>query len=130
MATWTELQTRVRTEFTLDVDQPTEFALTIERNEGGVVRAQRVMARLFEAWGLEMVEIRSAFGEVGDYEAGSLLQDNLNLPLGCVALHGRYLVLVHKTCLQHISVEGALFLLTRVSVLADVLESRRGNDRF
>ena len=84
----------------------------------------------YEAWGRQMIEIRSAFGESGDYDATSLLTDNLNLPLGAVALHGRFLVLLHKACLDDISVEAALFLLTRVTLLADVLEGRAGKDRF
>jgi len=130
MATWAELQERVRRDYVLDVDQPGEFAMTVERREGETVRAQRVLCRLFDAWGHEMIELRSAFGEAGDYDSGGLLQDNLNLPLGAVALHGKYLVLVHKTCLEHITVDGALFLLTQVSLLADVLEARRGTDRF
>lgn len=130
MATWNELKARVRAEWTLDVDEADEFALTLARSEAGAAREQRVMVRRFEAWGRDMIEIRSAFGEVGDYDPLVLLRDNLNLPLGSVALHGRYLVLVHKTVLDVVSVEGAVFLLTRVSMLADVLESRSGLDRF
>ncbi len=130
MATWSELKERVREEWTLDVDEPDEFALTLVRVEAGARRAQRVMVRRFQAWGHDLAEIRSAFGEVGDYDPLTLLRDNLNLPLGSVALHGRYLVLVHKIVLDSVSVDGAVFLLTRVSVLADVLESKTGLDRF
>lgn len=130
MASWEELQARVRREFQLDADDPDEFALTIERTEGGALRAQRVMVRRYRAWGREMVEVRSAFGELGDYEPTSLLADNLQIPLGAIALHGRFLVLVQKACLEHLSVDGVLYLLTRVSLQADVLEARGGGDRF
>ena len=93
-------------------------------------RAQRVIVHHFTAWGRSMVEFRSAFGELGDYKPASLLANNLHLPLGAVACHGRYLVLVHKACLEDISVDAAMFLLTRISLLADRLEGRRGGDRF
>jgi len=39
MATWAELQERVRRDYVLDVDQPGEFAMTVERREGETVRA-------------------------------------------------------------------------------------------
>lgn len=130
MATWEDLKVHVRQSYALDVDEAHEFAVTVERTDSGTVRAQRVMVRHYEAWGDEMIELRSAFGEVGQYDAQSLLRDNLNLPLGAVAQHGQYLVLVHRTPLRHTTVEGLLFLLTRVSLLADVLEARGGGDRF
>jgi hypothetical protein len=130
LAEWSDVQERVRREYSLDVDEEHEFALTIERRAEEGVRAQRVICREFEAWGRPMVEFRSAFGELGDYESTKLLEDNLHLPLGCVALHGRYLVLVHKECLDLISVDAVLYLLSRISLLADVLEGRRGGDRF
>lgn len=130
MATWEDLKAHARTQFTLDVDEAHEFAVTVERTEAGQVRAQRVMVRHYEAWGDSMIEFRSAFGEVGQYDPQGLLRDNLNLPLGAVAQHGQYLVLVHRTPLVHTSVDAALYLLTRVSLLADVLEARGGGDRF
>ena len=130
MATWDEVQERVRREFALDVDDHEEFALTIQRREASKTRAQRVLVRRYQAWGRTMVEFRSAFGEMGDYDPQSLLADNLQLPLGSIALHGRFLVLLHKACLEDLTVDGVLFLLTQVSVLADVLEERRGSDRF
>ena len=130
MASWVDVQARLRQEYALDVDAEDEVALTLSRREGTATREQRVMVHRYEAWGRQMIEIRSAFGESGDYDATSLLTDNLNLPLGAVALHGRFLVLLHKACLDDISVEAALFLLTRVTLLADVLEGRAGKDRF
>ena len=130
MATWAEVQERLRKNHALDVDSGDEIALTLERAEGGSVREQRVMLHRYTAWGRDMVEIRSAFGELGDYDPQQLLADNLNLPLGAVALHGRYLVLVHKTCLDDLPLEGVVFLVTRMTMLADVLEGRKGADRF
>lgn len=130
MATWEEVQQRVRTEFTLDSDDAHEFAITVQRRDEKGTRAQRVMVRHYDAWGMDMVEIRSAFAQAGDFAPDRLLSDTLQLPLGAIALHGRFLVLVHKACLAHTTVDGVLFLLTRVSMLADVLEERRGGDRF
>ena len=130
MATWTELADRLRRTYTLETDDPDELALTLERKEGAVVRGQRVMLRRYAAWGREMIEIRSAFGEAGEYEAEALLIENLTLPLGAIAIHGRYLVLIQRACLDDLQVEGVLFLMTRSSMLADVLEGRGGVDRF
>ena len=130
MATWSQLQERVRRDYVLDVDSDHEFALTLPRQDGAAARAQRVMVREYEAWGRHMFEIRSAFGELGDFDAESLLTDSLQLPLGAVALHGRFLVLVNKGCLEDITVDGVIFALTHMTLLADVLEERLGKDRF
>ena len=77
-----------------------------------------------------MLEFRSAFGEIGDYDAESLLVESLRLPVGAVALHGRYLVVAQKDALEDLSEEAVVRMLTRVSLLADVLEGRSGTDRF
>ena len=130
MASWEEVQERVRSDYVLDVDEPREFALTITHHEGGVARAQRVMARYYQAWGRDMVEVRSAFGKLGDYQPEGLLSDNVQLPLGAFALHGPFLVLIHKAVLADLTVDGVVFLLTRISLLADALEERMGGDRF
>jgi hypothetical protein len=127
MATFEEVQAAVRKQFTLDSDADHEFSITLEAQSD---RAQRVMVRRYQAWGTDMVEFRSAFAKAGEFDPVSLLESNLQLPLGCVAQHGAYLVLVHKCSLQHLSVEGVLFLMGKMSVLADVLEERTGTDRF
>ncbi len=130
MASWSEVQERLRRDHVLDVDDPDEMGLTMQRQEGDLLRAQRVIVRHYPAWGRAMIEVRSAFGELGDYDPAQLLGDNLNLPLGAVALHGRYLVLVQRACLDDLPLEGVLFLVTRITMLADVLEGRKGIDRF
>jgi hypothetical protein len=130
VAQWRDVQERLRKEHELDADEADEMGLTMQRREGDVVREQRVIVRRYPAWGREMIEVRSAFGEIGDYDAAQLLQDNLNLPLGAVALHGRYLVLVQRACLDDLPLEGVMFLVTRMTMLADVLEGRKGADRF
>jgi len=126
MATWDELVAAVRAGWTLDRDDPDALSLTLQHGE----RAQRVMIRRYEALGEQLVEFRSAFAEAHALGAASLLESNLTLPLGAVAKHGRFLVIVQKAVLTHTTVEGLLFLLTRVSMLADVLEQREGTDRF
>lgn len=126
MATWDELVAAVRAGWTPDRDDPDALTVTVAHGE----RAQRVMIRRYEALGEELVEFRSAFTEARALGAGSLLESNLSLPLGAVAQHGRFLVIVQKAVLTHTTVEGLLFLLTRVSMLADVLEQREGTDRF
>lgn len=131
MATWSDVQERLRRDFVLDVDEAEEIALTLERREGDEVREQRVMLRTYPAWGRQMVEIRSAFGELGDYDPAVLLSENLHMPLGAVAVHGRFLVLVQRACLDDLGIDGVLFLITRMTMLADILEGRRGGgDRF
>ena len=130
MASWSEVQERLRKTHDLDVDDADEVALTLERTEGGKKRGQRVMIRRYTAWGREMIELRSAFGELADYDPAALLAENLNLPLGAIAAHGKFLVLVDRACLDDLPVEGVLFLMTRLCMLADVLEGRSGVDRF
>lgn len=130
MATWAEVQERLRRGYELDVDASDEIALTLDRTEGDKKRAQRVMLRHYTAWGRDMIELRSAFGELGDYDPAGLLAENLTLPLGAIAAHGKYLVLVDRACLDDLPVEGVLFLMTRICMLADVLEGRGGTDRF
>ncbi len=130
MSTWSEVQAEARRQYQLDADEAHEFALTVPRGRGGAQRAQRVMVRHYEAFDRDMVEFRSAFGEAGQHDPEALLVENLTLPVGAIARHGRFLVVVHRACLEHTTVDGALFLLTRVSQLADVLEERGGHDRF
>ncbi len=130
MATWAEVQKQVRLRFKLDRDDEHEFSLTTERHDVSGSRAQRVMVRQYSAWGTDMIEVRSAFAELGELDTAALLEDSLHLPLGSIALHGRFLVVVHKAVLEHISVEGVIYVLTRISMLADVLEERGGGDRF
>ncbi|MBT3219528.1 MAG: hypothetical protein HN348_10585 [Proteobacteria bacterium] len=130
MATWKEVQERIRRDYALDVDSQDEFALTLERRGAAKTREQRAMVRRYVAWGREMLEIRSAFAELGNLDPVTLLQESLKLPVGSIALHGRYLVVVTKVPLTDVSVDGIVFLLTRVAMLADVLEERGGEDRF
>jgi hypothetical protein len=129
VATWAEVQAQVRRSFQLDRDDEDEFALTIAR-QAADPREQRVMVRRYRAWEREMIEFRSAFGELGDSDPESLLRESLHLPLGGIALHGRFLVIVHRECIEPLSVESVLFLLTRISLVADELEEKRGDDRF
>lgn len=130
MARWEEVRAWARQTFQLDRDEEHEFALTISRQQEGVIREQRVMVREYEAWGRPMIELRSAFGEIDDLDPKELLQESLHLPLGAVALHGRFLVIVHRECLEPLSLEELQYLLSRISLVADQLEERRGSDRF
>jgi hypothetical protein len=132
MATWDELRARLRRDHSLDVDDPEEVAITFERKGGPQgARQQRVMLRGYKAWGRQMIEVRSAFAEIDDAtDPWALLTSNLDTALGAVALHGRYLVLVQRACLDDVTVDGALFLILRLSLLADGLEASAGADRF
>lgn len=131
MADWERVRARLAEEFGLDVDEEDEFAVTVKRTDAeGVVREQRTMISRYRAFSTTMVEFRSAFGELGDYDAESLLVESLRLPVGAIALHGRYLVVVQKDPLEDLSEDAVVRMLTRVSLLADVLEGRGGGDRF
>jgi hypothetical protein len=129
VATWAEVQEAVRARFQLDADESDEFALTLPRQAAGA-REQRVMVRRYVGWGREMIELRSAFGELGEVDLESVLRDVLQLPIGGIALHGRFLVLVHRASLRELSIETVLFLVERVCHVADLLEEQRGDDRF
>jgi hypothetical protein len=126
MATFEELREAVRATHALDRDDADAFAVTMTWGE----RAQRVLARRYVSSGVEMVELRSAFAEARALGAPELLEANLTLPVGAVAQHGRFLVLVQKAVVTHTTVEGLLWQLTQVSLLADGLEQKEGTDRF
>ncbi len=130
MMDWDALRAVLRAHHTLDDDGVDEVALTLSVRDGNATRAQRVMVQHYHAWGGSMVEVRSAFGEIQEEEGLALLRQNLDLPLGAVALHGRYLVLLQKCPLSMLDPEALLALVARVGELADVLEERRGGDRF
>lgn len=129
MATWGEVQEAVRGRFQLDLDEADEFALTLPR-QAARAREQRVMVRRFVAWDQELIELRSAFGEVGEVDVEAALRMVLTLPIGGVAMHGRFLVVVHRAVLGDLSIDTVLFLLGQVSLAADQLEEERGDDRF
>ena len=88
------------------------------------------MVRHYTGLNEEMIEVRSAFAEAADFTPTDALDENLSLPLGAIAKHGRFLVLVHRVTLRHTTVEGVIFALTRVAYVADWLEARNGGDRF
>ncbi len=102
----------------------------MSRTSDGAVREQAVLVTRYAAWGREMIELRSAFGEAGSYAVEGLLEQNLTLPLGAIARHGNFLVLVHKACLSDLTVDGVLFLIDRVGATADTLEARTGGDQY
>ena len=127
MAAWPELRARLRRDFAIVGDEADELTITVEIHGK---RAQRVMVHRYRWDDVDMIELRSAFGEEGEYDPAGLLADNLQIPLGAIAQHGRFLVLVQKTPLADITVDGVVFLATRVGLLADALEHRVGKDRF
>jgi hypothetical protein len=130
MASFDELRATLAATFALDSDDGDSFSLTLPLADGHTERAQRVVLQRYASWGQELLEVRSAFGEAQPGEADELLEQNLRLPIGAVALHGRYLVLVQRLPLEYVSFDAVLFVLTRVAEVADVLEERRGGDRF
>lgn len=129
MARWDEVRAWARGAFRLDRDEDDEFALTVPRHAGSA-REQRVMVRTYAAWDQPMIEFRSAFGEIEDRDPADLLRDSLALPFGAIALHGRFLVLVHREWLAPLTIEAVLDRLSKLSLLADELEERGGADRF
>ena len=130
MATWQDVVRRAGREVQVE-EANGELSLTITRSgAGGVMREQRVMVTRYRAWERDMVEIRSAFGEAGAYAPEGLLAENLELPLGAIAMHGKYLVVVQKACLEDLTDDGAWFLIARIGDLADALEGRSGADVY
>lgn len=131
MATWKAVVGRCAGETEFELSSADEFQLLQERREvNGTLRAQRVWVRRFEAWGAEMIEIRSAFAKAETMDSDAALLHNLDLPIGAIARHGDVLVLILKLPLDPIDVDGVLFAVQRVSMVADVLEAKRGTDRF
>ena len=91
---------------------------------------QSEMVRHYTALEQEMLEFRSAYAQADEVTADEALDENLTLPLGAIARHGRYLVLVQRVTLTHTTVEGVIAALTHVANVADWLEARHGGDRF
>ena len=130
MSNWYEFQQYLRAEYTLDRDDEDEMALTLVYNVEGKTRKQRVFLRRYVAINREMVEIRSAFGELSDYDPQHLLEESLGLPIGGVAIHGGILVIVQKEPLQSHTSETLAELMSQIGFLADCLESAGGGDRY
>lgn len=130
MTTWSAVIEHLAASYPVDTLGPDEVAVTEHRTVDGVQRAQRVMLTRYRAFDSEMIEFRSAFGTVTSYDPIELLTEALRLPIGGIALHGEYLVLLHKADLDDLSLGAVVRILTRVSLLADVLEGRTGTDRF
>lgn len=129
MATWEAVRAELEQRFRVDAHGE-ELSVVVERSGRGAGREQLVLLTRYHAWKRPMIELRSAFGEVSHFETEGLLAENLKLPLGAIARHGRFLVLVHKACLADLSLEGVLFLLDRVGHIADALEARTGDDIY
>lgn len=129
MATWSDVQREIRSTFVLDQDHEHEFAFTLPVR-GNAARRQRVMVRHYSALNDEMVELRSAYAKAEEVDPSEALEENLSLPLGAIAKHGRFLVLVHRVALRHTSVEGVIAAANQIAQVADWLESRHGGDRF
>ncbi|MCO4744674.1 MAG: hypothetical protein KC912_07795 [Proteobacteria bacterium] len=131
MATWSELLGACAPLHGFEQTSENEFQVLVQlRGERGEDRAQRCWVRRFDAWGESMLEVRSAFASSVELSAGDALCRNLDLPIGAIARHGEVLVLVHKLPLEPISIEGVLFVVEHVSMVADTLEAKRGTDRF
>jgi len=130
MASWSDLQSYLRERFELDRDDADRLALTLSFEAEGHRRKQRVLLRRYEAFESEMVEIRSAFGQVDDFEPRHLLEQSLGFPIGNIALHGETLVIVQKMPLKPLTAAILMEVMTRIGFLADCLESTSGDDRY
>jgi len=130
MPVWAKVQDHLRQVFDLDRDEEWEVSLTLQHHSLGQLRAQRVMVRHYDHRDVDMIEVRSAFCRAEDVAAGQALERNLKLPIGAIAKHGDYLVVVHRVAIKHCTLEGIVFYITRVAEVADWLEERRGGDRF
>ena len=130
MSGWEQVVENARLEPSFASDSPLEFSLVYEWTDPTGIRGQRVWVRWFEAYGEAMVEVRSAVGPADVIPAGEALAANLELPLGALALHDQMLVVIQKLPLTPMSVEGVLFVMRRVSMVADMIEARLGGDRY
>ena len=130
MPSWDDVTDHLRARFTLDRDEEHELVLTLHHHSHDQLRAQRVMVRHYENRSTELLEIRSAFAKASDVSVDDVLEQNLKLPIGAIAKHGDFLVLVHRVALKHTTLDGVSFYVTRLAEVADWLEERRGGDQF
>lgn len=130
MTTWQAVREHLGAQYTLDLDEGDEIAFTLHRTTKGESRAQRVMLSRYLAFDTEMLECRSAFGEAAAFDPAELLAESLRLPIGGIATHGDYVVLIHKLDLHDTTPGAVQRLAERIGTLADMLEGRAGGDRF
>ncbi len=128
MATWSEIQTHLRSTYRLSADEPHAAAMAWAYGDG---RTQRIVARRFVHDDVEMVELKSPFARVGGPDALELLRENCRLPVGAVALSGEVFLLVHNAALAGLDTAGFDALLAQIAALADRLERKHGGgDQF
>ena len=130
MATWENLQTALRDRVKLDRDEESQLSLTLSFETKAGIRKQRVLLRQYTALDSRMLEIRSAFGQALGRDCEQLLQQNLSLPVGSIAIHGDVVLVVQKVPLSHLSVDAIVETLMQVGFMADCLESEGGEDRY
>lgn len=99
--TWDQIVTHVRRHHVLVVEQPRYLAIGWKiRN---VVQVEQI--ELVTALGAPAVRFMSAAGAAATLDAARVLEHNLAMPLGSVALQGRSYVVRHVVPLAALSVE-------------------------
>lgn len=128
MASWTDIQTQMRTRYKLQEDTPNLLSMVWRYDDG---RSQKILVRRYTAFDREMVEFKSAFGRKGDAEASDLLRKNSEMPLATIAMAGDVYMVVYNALLASLDLEDLDFYLSRIAGVADTLEEQNtGTDVF
>ena len=128
MASWTDIQTQMRTRYKLQEDNPHVLSMVWRYDDG---RSQKILVRRYTAFEREMVEFKSAFGRKGDAEAADLLRKNSEMPLATIAMAGDVYMVVYNALLASLDLDDLDFYLSRIAGVADTLEEQStGTDVF
>lgn len=128
MATWSEIQAHMRSNYVLQRDEPNVMGMTWAYTDG---RSQKIVVRRFTSDGHEMVEFKSPFARVGDVDSEAMLRENGRLAFGAVAISGDVFIVIANSMLQYMPIEEFEVMVGRVAAAADHLESRTaGGDTF
>lgn len=129
MSNWEGLVDWARENYTLENDEDTWFATTVEYEDG---RSQKVVVSRFEYLGKEWAEIRSAICEESEMAPKVALRKNAEYAIGGIGLKdGRY-YLFYSVPLEDLSEDEFVVPLNAIAASADVLESNHsgGDDDF
>lgn len=119
MATWTNVQSHLRSKYKLYLDEPNLIALDFECEDG---RAQRVLVSTFDAMGKSWILFRSRVCELQRLEPEEALRRNAGFAVGFLALSEDHYEIVYTTQLNTLDIDELELPLHALTDTADQLE--------
>lgn len=119
MPTWNELRTHMRGKYRLADDELDMLSMVWSYDDG---RQQKIVVRHYQAFGHDLIELKSAFARRADVDPEVMLRKNAELPLATVCLSGDVYLVVYNALLAHLDYDDLELYLSRVAAVADTLE--------